>query len=558
MHTVRARILVAAAIGLALVGLLAASIFVAPGPFYFVDAVNHYYLVQHYHQHGSMLRYTVNSPVTGSFYPTYAMYGGTLYALTALVGTIFGSDWFAYGLTYLAGFAVAFLGVAWLARMLGLRAELAALVGLVYVTSAYYLSNPYGRGAWPEFIATSAFPLVLAALCSVLISPRPSRWSMGILIASTVAWSGSHLISVVFGTIFVLIAGAVLALAASSPRAWPSRRNVLLGSAGIATGFAINAWFLLPQAIYAHSTLVSSQVSTIYNAQLTHLDVLLAPFPRVSSISTVPHLYTNVPTLPLLWALCVLFVSPARRSTGRLIWLTTAVLVGYLGLMASHRGWAVVPRFLYVIQFPYRLLTYTTLIVCALVVLAFRAVGTMDGRTKQRWMLAGVAVVVWQVGSAGYQIMQSRSTLDTMSADIAQMERDGAPPHFYAPHDYRFIPDRPVVGDTSSVYATVLRPDGTVAVTEVPPRGSRIVLDVPDSPFVAIRSGATRAGATADGLLVVDVDQTPTDIVLTRAVPLPARIGRWLTLLGLVSAVLLIIAAPRLGSTRRDLGRPAE
>jgi hypothetical protein len=132
------------------------------------------------------------------------------------------------------------------------------------------------------------------------------------------------------------------------------------------------------------------------------------------------------------------------------------------------------------------------------------------------------------------------------------MERDGAPPHFYAPRDYRFIPDRPVVGDTPSVYATVLRPDGTASPTDVPPPGSRIVLDVPDSPFVTIRSGATRAGATADGLLVVDVDQTPSDIVLARAVPLPARIGRWLTLLGLVSAFLLIIACPRLTSQKSN------
>ena len=363
MHTMRARIVVAAAIGLALVGLLAASIFVAPGPFYFVDAVNHFYLVQHYHQHGSMLRYTVNSPVTGSFYPTYAMYGGTLYVFTALLGTIFGSDWFAYGLSYLAGFAVAFLGVAWLARMLGLRAELAALVGLVYVTRRTTCPIPTGAVRGPSssqhrpfHSCSPRFARAHVAMAVAIVDGHSHRLDRG------VEWQPPHLRRLRHDLRADRRRGPGSGGYEPARLAEPQERAARL--AGIATGFAINAWFLLPQAIYAHSTLVSSQVLTIYNAQLTHLDVMLAPFPRVSSISTVPHLYTNVPTLPLLWALCVLFVSPARRSTGRLIWLTTAVLVGYLGLMASHRGWAVVPRFLYVIQFPYRLLTYTTLIVC--------------------------------------------------------------------------------------------------------------------------------------------------------------------------------------------------
>ena len=173
MSRVRPRLL-AAVVGAPVVVFVAASIFAAPGPFYFVDAVNHYYLVQRYHG-GGPLHYTLDSPVTGSFYPNYAMYGGSLYAITALLGTLFGSDWFAYGLTYLVAFALAFGGLVWLARTTGLPTYMAIVVGAVYVTSSYYLSNPYGRGAWPEFVATSAFPLVLAALVNVLKTEHPSR-----------------------------------------------------------------------------------------------------------------------------------------------------------------------------------------------------------------------------------------------------------------------------------------------------------------------------------------------------------------------------------------------
>jgi hypothetical protein len=535
------------AVGLPVFGLLALSIFLSPGPFYFIDAVNHYYLVQHYGDSGSALHYTVNTPVTGSFYPTYAMYGGSLFAVTALVGNLVGSDWLAFGLTHLVAFAAAFAGLVWLARLTGLRVEMALGVGLIYVTSSYYLSNPYGRGAWPEFIATSAFPLVLAAMVRVLNAARPSRGAVATLIMATVAWSGSHLISVVYGTLFVIASGLAVAIASTGRHRGPERRNALLAAAAVSTGLAINGWFLVPQAVYARSTLVSSQVSHIYSSQLTHLEILLSPVPRLSPISTVPHLYTSLPTLPLAWALLVLFASSGRRSTSRLAWLTVGLLTAYVALMASHRGWALMPRFLYVIQFPYRLLTYATLLVCALAVLALKAVGDMDARSRRRWLLAGTAVVALQIGFATYQIVQSRGTLDEMRADIAQMERDGVPPNFYAPRDYRFIPDRPVTGLDPLVHATTLRPDGSASLVDSSSASGRITVDIPDSPFVKVSGGATRAGATADGLLVVDTGNTPADVRFSPAVPLPAWIGRWLTMLGIAMAALLVVACPREG-----------
>ena len=255
-------------------------------------------------------------------------------------------------------------------------------------------------------------------------------------------------------------------------------------------------------------------------AKLTHFDVLLSPVPRVSPVSTVPHLYTNLPILPLLWALGVLFVAGARRPAGRLVWLTLVVLAGYVALLASHRTWAVVPRFLYVIQFPYRLLTYATLIVCALVALALRAVRAMDpvstaALARRRDCCGGLPGRVRRLPDRSIA-----GTLDDMRADIHQMERDGSPPNFYAPRDYRFIPDHPI--------------------DDVNLPSDRVVLDIPDSPFVEVRSGATRAGATADGLLVVDVDDDPsTDVVVGHATPLPARIGQCLTLLGIAMAVAL-------------------
>ena len=165
-------------IGILVAAALGWSIFSSPGPFYFYDSINHFYLIQKYHDDGWQLHYSVNSPATGSFYPIYAMYGGTLYALTALLGSTVGSDWLAYGLTYFLAVVVAWAGVMWLARMIGLESHHAFAVSVIYVTSSYYLSNAYGRGAWTEFIATSAYPVVLAAFVSVLRSVCPTRRSV--------------------------------------------------------------------------------------------------------------------------------------------------------------------------------------------------------------------------------------------------------------------------------------------------------------------------------------------------------------------------------------------
>ena len=105
-----------------------------------------------------------------------------------------------------------------------------------------------------------------------------------------------------------------------------------------------------------------------------------------------------------------------------------------------------------------------------------------------------------------------------MQADIHTMEHDGAPPQFYVPQDYRFIPAHPVDAVTPAVYKTTVEPDGTASVVDPPLSGSRIIVDVPDSPFVEIRSGGSRAGATKEGLLVVDVDNNSSCVVIGRAV----------------------------------------
>ncbi len=102
-------------------------------------------------------------------------------------------------------------------------------------------------------------------------------------------------------------------------------------------------------------------------------------------------------------------------------------------------------------------------------------------------------------------------------------------PELLRPKDYRFIPDHPIEDVGSTIFETELQPDGTATLVGSPPAGSRVVVDVPDSPFVKVGGGATRAGSTADGLLVIDVESPSDVIILTSTTPWPAIIGRWVT-----------------------------
>ena len=176
-------------------------------PAFYLDWQNHLYLVakqaSYVAQHLAPT-FFLNTVDRGWFYPFYAFYGGTLYYLVALVGIVLGSVWAAYVASYLAAVAAAFAGWTWLARQAGLQCWGAYLPGLTYVGGAYYLTNAYGRGAWPEFVATSAIPLALATSWKLLTSQRMTPSALVALIASVVVLTGSHAITLLLSLPFLV------------------------------------------------------------------------------------------------------------------------------------------------------------------------------------------------------------------------------------------------------------------------------------------------------------------------------------------------------------------
>ena len=83
----------------------------------------------------------------GVFYPIFAFYGGTLFALTGALGAVLGgSTILAFEVVTVAAIAAAYGGLFWLARQLGVKGVLAHAPALVFVTSAYYVTQPLRTG----------------------------------------------------------------------------------------------------------------------------------------------------------------------------------------------------------------------------------------------------------------------------------------------------------------------------------------------------------------------------------------------------------------------------
>ena len=135
------------------------------------------------------------------FYPHYAFYGGTLYALVGTLSLALGNaPMETYILTYLLGFAASYGGWYWIARICGLGRWQAHAPGLVFITSAYYLTLIYGRGDWPEFLGVSMIPLMIAAVLSIIRADRLRLWPAVALTVSSVVFFGSHNLTMIWGS----------------------------------------------------------------------------------------------------------------------------------------------------------------------------------------------------------------------------------------------------------------------------------------------------------------------------------------------------------------------
>jgi uncharacterized membrane protein len=240
------------------------------------------------------------------FNPHFAFYGGTLFAFAGALAALLGSATVAYTVTWLLGFAAAYGGWYWLGRMAGLGPWWAHVPGVLFISAPYYLSNVFLRADWPEFMAVSMLPLAMASGLSVLRADRLRPWP-GLALAFSVAlFTGSHNITLLWGTTVLALATAALCAFVPAARAQVTRAGVLRVAGVALPAVMVNAWFLLPDIAYQSQTFIAS-TDDLWKQYLRGFDAYvdwshLLPLNRATATPANPTFALELPVLALAWA----------------------------------------------------------------------------------------------------------------------------------------------------------------------------------------------------------------------------------------------------------------
>jgi hypothetical protein len=515
--------------------------------------------------------YFINTSTQGVFNPWFAFYGGTLYMVTGAISELLGGHPVtAYvGVTMLA-IAGCYLGTLWLARQFGLRGWIAHTPALTVVTSAYYITNLYGRGAWPEFVAVSSIPPLIAGGVWLTRSPAWRPWPVLVFVVSAVIFTGSHNITLLWGTTISLVSLLILWLVLGRPRQLPYRRLAMVVGLGVAATL-VNAWFLLTDITHLRDVgahLGSSQTAVAHNTSFFDTPgALFDPLRHVPARSTTPALYVQAPVWFLAWGLVAGLLLLRGRSASRVLrraWATAVIVVALVLAMIMLRPfWEHLPNPFTQIQLPYRLNSYVVYAVAGLVLVSAVALqrAAKDRASRQlRLALAGVAVVslglcVWQQWARTPVAYKNRSEV-IKSPNVL-------PRGWYDDRSYLDTRAPMVVappGRTLTIPPSQVKGDHFAAVMNVPPGPQPIQTNIGAGDYLVRIAGMERVGQDNRYTVVrrVNGGSGPVHLVVETAPSRAIRLGWGLSILATLSILAALVATGvRTYRNSRDSGAVA-
>lgn len=450
------------------------------------------------------------------FYPYYAFYGGTIYALTGALSLALGNaPMEAYIATYLMAFAAAYGGWYWMARMAGLGRLLSHAPGLVFITSSYYLTLIYARGDWSELLGVSMIPLLTAAGLSVLRADRLRIWPAAALAASSIVFFGSHNITVLWGSTILAITGLAILLCVPRARREITRAGVLRVACLIVLGLLVSAWFLLPAFIYKSQTLIGSEYANSRR-------LLLLTMPLVSA----NHLFTlsrasasagavfalSLPILVIAWVLAgiAILLPAARGGAWMRVLLVVSAVTTLTAIVMTHAELLLdLPKIYTQVQFGYRLKSYVLLGLSG-VVLAALVLAQGDSRRVRLWMWTLVPVLIVSVFGA---VQQTAAYPRSDKRATALDSYFKPPPAVEGLSDYLDI-DLPQLADSNGQPARIEFPPAAIRrdrVSEVVHlRPERLYYtNLAGGPNLVHVTGASIVGIDPEGTDVIRLDPAP-------------------------------------------------
>jgi hypothetical protein len=503
----------------------------------------------------------------GAFYPIFAFVGSGLYTVVGYLALALGDrPIVAYKLLYLAALCLAYGGMTWLSWLVGLRRWRSQMPGLVFVTGAYFVTNMFARGDLAELMAVAAIPFLIAAVTAVTTSSRlKAQHLLGVVLAVFVL-SGSHNITLLYGTIFLALL-ALVALGAfgrSGLSRLPWRRLPALVLAA-AIGVGLNAWYLLTDPKYGLETDVAKLNRQVALRAIDPWRLLLDPLrpSGPSYIASAHYVRVSLPWLFAVWALAVAALAwPRIDRAGRLlIVLLTGLATLYVYLLTSSTPWRSFPHVLYNLQFLMRLDSYVLLATALLLMVVLVWQGRANAGTQRATSAALAVIAVFTVGVATWQAWAVPSTYHQRNhhgrfelpapsnlADLVVADKFVRPPSWYEGGGFRVV--------TGTVVDPGFTHDMTVPESAV--RGStfkgRVDVRIGPLPFrtniaagpplVSI-TGITPIGITPSGFVVAKrtkgTPQTgPVEVTIRQASTGLLRTGAVISMLSLGALAALV------------------
>jgi hypothetical protein len=511
----------------------------------------------------------------GVFYPNFLFYGGTLYAAAGYLIVLTGAPVGVFVAFLVAAFCAAYGGTLWCAREAGLPGLAAHIPAIMVVTGAYYLSLVYGRGSWPELVATSAIPVMVASAIRI-VRQGSTPWMVVVLAIASVFWSGSHNITFAWGSIF-LVALTVALVGSWAPAIGVSEvRRLGLVVAVVVLAVMVNGWFLVPDISYSARTGVAHtglqhRISPLLGRPSLVLD------PRRVRATGDPYLrsdFTELPVLTMGWVLvAAALLRPRRwrpelrRQLISLVLLTAALAV----LLVDEGLWGVLPSSLRHIQFTFRLETYIVMATAGALITVLQAArehGPQIALARRAPLPAALGAVVafglasgcWQVwnSDAGYY-KGSRAFLRNRSAVLRYPLR--TPPTWYVFGVLRSFRDAsaPIVRTHGSVRLDPAKVTGSTTSQEVtiPAGRGPVASNIAAGTYIVAVHGLRVAGRTGRGYLALErpsISRARVRLTVTRARTGAMKLAPIVTVLGAAGLLCVVLAV---AASRRSRRGPA-
>jgi hypothetical protein len=503
------------------------------------------------------------------FYPVFAFYGGTLLVIAGAIAVVVGSATAAEVIIYVLAWAAAYGGWLWLGRIAGLRRWQAHVPAVLYVTSAYVITNVYVRQDLTEMVATAMIPLLLASALSIVRADRLRAGPAAALAASTIVLGGSHNLTLLWGATVLGVVALALAGAVPPARGLITRRGLLRVLAVAVPAMAVNGWYLVPDLAYHTHTTIAHRIdewrALVENPGPTvdakYLFALGRPSPFPGS-----DLSVTLPVLAIAW---VLIAAVSVRRQWRQAWARTLAIfvlasTVLLVFITHPKLLSVLPDPWLMLQFSYRLESYVLFGLCGAVIAAL----VLLNQSAHRWLPAllipiavlGIVDAVRQIHAAPRSPAPVIWPFDGLAvfglgdfgdARVRELTPDGKPPTVFT----RAVVDRDRIDtEVPARPGELLYTDVMVPAEMIDVQGARVVGRWVGPPW---KPGWQRCSYL---VLQVDADGRPGQrrIVIRQAQTVPIVGGKILTFLGLLGLAangVVIVRARRqghVGSARKE------